>query len=68
MYQIVFGSMVHVRLRKLEDRIKIMLFIGYEICIKEYRCLDPMTYTKESEVYKPYKISIKRSIKIQKIY
>ena len=43
----IFGSIVHVKetkphLRKLEDRSKPMIFIGYELGSKAYRCFDPV--------------------------
>ena len=42
-----FGSIVHVKdtkghLSKLEDRSKPMIFIGYELGSKAYRCFDPV--------------------------
>lgn len=44
----VFGSMVYVKtntwLSKLEDRGRLMIFIGYEVGTKAYRCLDPLTF------------------------
>ena len=44
----VFGSMVHVkttkRVNKLEDRSNVMVFIGYELGTKAYRCLDPLSF------------------------
>ena len=43
----IFSSVVFVkttrRLSKLEDRSKCMVFIGYEVGSKAYRCLDPTT-------------------------
>ena len=43
----IFGSVVFVkttrRLSKLEDRSKCMVFTGYEVGSKAYRCLDPTT-------------------------
>ena len=43
----IFGSIVHVKetkphLIKLEDKIKPMIFIGYELGSKAYRCFDPV--------------------------
>ena len=43
----VFGSIVHVKqtkrhLSKLDDRSKPMIFIGYELRSKAYRCFDPV--------------------------
>ena len=43
----IFGSIVHVKetkphLSKLEDRSKPMIFIGYELGSKAYRCFDPV--------------------------
>ena len=44
----VFGSVVHVkttkRVNKLEDRSNVMVFIGYELGAKAYRCLDPLSF------------------------
>ena len=44
----IFGSVVFVkttrRLSKLEDRSKCMLFMGYEVGSKAYRCLDLATF------------------------
>ena len=44
----VFGSVVHVkttkRVSKLEDRSNLMVFIGYELGTKAYRCLDPLSF------------------------
>ena len=44
----VFGSVVHVkttkRVNKLEDRSSVMVFIGYELGTKAYRCLDPLSF------------------------
>ena len=44
----VFGSVVHVkttkRVSKLEDRSSVMVFIGYELGTKAYRCLDPLSF------------------------
>ena len=44
----VFGSVVHVkttkRVSKLEDRSSLMVFIGYELGTKAYRCLDPLSF------------------------
>ena len=44
----VFGSVVHVkttkRVNKLEDRSNVMIFIGYELGTKAYRCLDPLSF------------------------
>ena len=44
----VFGSVVHVkttkRVNKLEDRSNVMVFIGYELSTKAYRCLDPLSF------------------------
>lgn len=42
-----FGSIVHVKntrghLSKLEDRSQPMIFIGYEVGSKAYRCFDPV--------------------------
>ena len=43
-----FGSVVHVkntkRVSKLEDRSNLMVFIGYELVTKAYRCLDPPSF------------------------
>ena len=43
-----FGSVVHVkttkRVNKLEDRSNVMVFIGYELGTKAYRCLDPLSF------------------------
>ena len=44
----VFGSIVHVkatggRYKKLDERSKPMVFIGYEKGTKAYRCFDPLT-------------------------
>ena len=44
-----FGSIVHVKdtkghLSKLEDRNKPMIFIGYELGSKAYKCLDPVNF------------------------
>ena len=44
-----FGSIVHVKdtkrhLSKLEDRSKPMIFIGYELGSKAYKCLDPVNF------------------------
>ena len=40
--------MVHVettkRVNKLEDRSNVMVFIGYELGTKAYRCLDPLSF------------------------
>ena len=43
----VFGSLFHVeilreKLKKLQDRSKPMVFIGYEVGIKGYKYYDPM--------------------------
>ena len=43
----IFGSIVHVKdtkphLSKLEDRSKPMIFVGYELGSKAYRCFDPV--------------------------
>ena len=43
----IFGSIVHVKetkghLSKLEDRSNPMIFIGYELGSKAYRCFDPV--------------------------
>ena len=42
-----FGLVVHVKttkmVSKLEDRSNVMIFIGYELGTKAYRCLDPLT-------------------------
>ena len=44
----VFGSVDHVkttkRVNKLEDRSSMMVFIGYELGTKAYRCLDPLCF------------------------
>ena len=44
----VYGSVVHVkttkRVNKLEDRSNVMVFIGYELGTKAYRCLDPLSF------------------------
>ena len=44
----VFGSVVHVkttkRVSKLEDRSSLIVFIGYELGTKAYRCLDPLSF------------------------
>ena len=44
----VFGSVVHVKitkkLSKLEDKSSVMIFIGYELGTKVYRCLDPSNF------------------------
>ena len=44
----VFGCVVHVkttkRVNKLEDRSSAMVFIGYELGNKAYRCLDPLSF------------------------
>ena len=44
----IFGSVVHVkttkRVNKLEDRSNVMVFIGYELGTKAYRCLDPLSF------------------------
>ena len=44
----VFGSVVHVkttkRVNKLDDRSNVMVFIGYELGTKAYRCLDPLSF------------------------
>ena len=52
----VFGSVVHVkttkRVSKLEDRSIVMIFIGYVLGSKAYRCLDPYTF----------KVSISRDV------
>ena len=44
----VFGSVVHVkttkRVNKLEDRSNVLVFIGYELGTKAYRCLDPLSF------------------------
>ena len=44
----VFGFVVHVkttkRVNKLEDRSNWMVFIGYELGTKAYRCLDPLSF------------------------
>ena len=44
----VFGSVVHVktkkRVNKLEDTSNVMVFIGYELGTKAYRCLDPLSF------------------------
>ena len=44
----VFGSLCHVKvlgekLKKLQDRSKSMVFIGYEVGTKGYKCYDPET-------------------------
>ena len=44
-----FGCIVHVRdtrrhLSKLEDRSQPMIFIGYELGSKAYKCLDPVNF------------------------
>ena len=44
-----FGSIVHVKnmkgyLSKLEDRSKPMIFIGYELGTKAYKCFDPVNF------------------------
>ena len=44
----VFGSLCHVKvlegkLKKLQDRSKPMVFIGYEVGTKGYKCYDPKT-------------------------
>ena len=44
----VFGSLCHVKvlgqkLKKLQDRSKPMVFIGYEVGTKGYKCYDPET-------------------------
>ena len=44
-----FGCIVHVKdtrrhLSKLEDRSKPMIFIGYELGSKAYKCLDPVNF------------------------
>ena len=40
--------MVHVKttkkVSKLEDRSNVMIFIGYELGTKAYRCLDPLSF------------------------
>ena len=43
----IFGSIAHVKetkphLRKQEDRSKPMIFVGYELGSKAYRCFDPV--------------------------
>ena len=45
----VFGSLVHVKntkghLTKLEDRSQPMVFIGYELGTKGYKCFDPVNF------------------------
>ena len=44
----VFGSVVHLkttkRVNKLEGRSNVMVFIGYELGTKAYRCLDPLSF------------------------
>ena len=45
----IFGSIVHVKdtkghLSKLEDRSKPMIFIGYELGSKAYKCFDPVNF------------------------
>ena len=51
----VFGSVVHVKTKKvskLEDISNVMIFIGYELGTKAYRCLDPLNF----------KVSISRDV------
>jgi hypothetical protein len=43
-----FGCVVHVKvvksnLKKLKDRSKAMIFVGYELGSATYRCYDPHT-------------------------
>lgn len=44
----VFRSVIHMkttkRVSKLEDRSQVMIFIGYELDTKAYRCLDLFTF------------------------
>ena len=44
----IVGSILHVKspraLRKLENRSKEMVFVGYERGTKGYRCFDPTTH------------------------
>ena len=45
----IFGSIVHVKntkchLTKLEDRSQPMVFIGYELGTKGYKCFDPVNF------------------------
>ena len=45
----IFGSLVHVKntkghLTKLEDRSQPMVFIGYELGTKGYKCFDPVNF------------------------
>ena len=44
----VFGSVVHVKttkkLSKLEGISNVMIFMGYELGTKAYRCLDPSNF------------------------
>ena len=44
----VFGSIVFIkttgRQYKLEDKSKCIVFMGYEVGPKAYRCLDPVTF------------------------
>ena len=44
----VLGSVVHVkttkRVSKLKDKSSVMVFIGYELGTKAYRCLDPLSF------------------------
>ena len=44
-----FGSIIHVKntkghLSKLEDRSQPMIFIGYELGTKAYKCFDPINF------------------------
>ena len=32
------------KVSKLDDRINVMIFIGYELDTKSYRCLDPLSF------------------------
>ena len=51
----VFGSVVHVKttkkVRKLEDRSNVMIFIGNELGTKAYRCLDPLSFKVTISIY-----------------
>ena len=44
----VFGSMVRVKITKKvskqEDRSNVMIFIGYKLGTKDYRCIDPLSF------------------------
>ena len=45
----IFGSIVHVKntkrhLNKVQDRSQPMLFIGYELGTKAYKCFDPINF------------------------